>query len=117
MTPTESKDLGEVLLSIVGPPWKATDSRRGSISTIRVRLMRLITVSREYSAGGGEVASQLASALGWYLLDRELLHRAAQLGHLPNPELQATRRTSRQFGRPIPTRQREKSQGTLAGAF
>jgi cytidylate kinase len=40
--------------------------------------MRLITISREYGAGGGEVASRLAQALGWELLDHELLHRAAQ---------------------------------------
>ena len=40
------------------------------------------TVSREYGAGGGEVARRLATALGWDLLDHELLHRAAQLEHL-----------------------------------
>ena len=47
------------------------------------------TVSREYGAGGGEVASRLAKALGWELLDHELLHRAAQLEHLPDSELEA----------------------------
>ncbi len=51
--------------------------------------MKLITVSREYGAGGGEVASRLAKALGWDLLDHELLHRAAQLEHLPDSELEA----------------------------
>jgi hypothetical protein len=51
--------------------------------------MNLITVSREYGAGGGEVASRLATALGWDLLDHELLHRAAQLEHLPDAELEA----------------------------
>jgi len=51
--------------------------------------MRLITISREYGAGGGEVAAQLASRLGWELLDRELLHRAALLEHLPDAELEA----------------------------
>src|SRR5438045_3155743 len=39
--------------------------------------MNVITVSREYGAGGGEVARRLAEALGWELLDRELLHQAA----------------------------------------
>jgi hypothetical protein len=29
------------------------------------QLMRLITVSREYGARGGEVASRLSSILGW----------------------------------------------------
>jgi cytidylate kinase len=51
--------------------------------------MRLITISREYGAGGREVAAQLAGALGWDLLDHELLHRAAQLEHLPDAELEA----------------------------
>jgi cytidylate kinase len=51
--------------------------------------MRLITISREYGAGGREVAAQLSSALGWELLDHELLHRAAQLEHLPDVELEA----------------------------
>jgi len=50
--------------------------------------MRLITVSREYGAGGGEVASRLSKVLGWELLDHELLHRAAQLEHLPDSELE-----------------------------
>ncbi len=51
--------------------------------------MRAITISREYGAGGGEVARRLADLLGWKLLDRELLHRAAQLEHLPDAELEA----------------------------
>jgi cytidylate kinase len=51
--------------------------------------MRLITVSREYGAGGGEVARRLAEVLGWELLDHELLHRAARLEHLPDSELEA----------------------------
>ena len=33
--------------------------------------MNVITVSREYGAGGGEVARRLAEFLGWELLDRE----------------------------------------------
>ncbi|MBX6316158.1 MAG: cytidylate kinase-like family protein [Isosphaeraceae bacterium] len=51
--------------------------------------MRAITVSREYGAGGREVARRLAEALGWELLDRELLHQAAELEHLPDAELEA----------------------------
>jgi Cytidylate kinase-like family len=51
--------------------------------------MKWITVSREYGAGGGEVAGRLARELGWNLFDRELLHRAAQLEHLPDAELEA----------------------------
>jgi cytidylate kinase len=50
--------------------------------------MNVITVAREYGAGGYEVARHLAEALGWEVLDRELLHRAAALEHLPDAELE-----------------------------
>ena len=49
--------------------------------------MKLITVSRDYGAGGrGRPAA--GDALGWDLLDHELLHRAAKLEHLPDSELE-----------------------------
>jgi cytidylate kinase len=50
--------------------------------------MNVITVSREYGAGGGEVARCLAEALGWELLDRELLHQAAAVEHVPDADLE-----------------------------
>jgi cytidylate kinase len=50
--------------------------------------MNVITVTREYGAGGYEVAQRLAELLGWELLDRELLHRAAAVEHLPDAELE-----------------------------
>jgi cytidylate kinase len=50
--------------------------------------MNVITVSREYGAGGGEVARRLAEALGWELLDRQLLHQAAAVEHVPDAELE-----------------------------
>jgi cytidylate kinase len=50
--------------------------------------MNVITVSREYGAGGGEVARRLAETLGWDLLDRELLHQAAAVEHVPDAELE-----------------------------
>jgi CMP/dCMP kinase len=50
--------------------------------------MNVITVSREYGAGGGEVAQRLAQLLGWELLDRELLHRAAAVEHVPDADLE-----------------------------
>jgi cytidylate kinase len=49
--------------------------------------MHAITITREYGAGGGEVAKRLAEALGWKVLDRELLHQAAQIEHMPDAEL------------------------------
>ena len=48
--------------------------------------MRIITISREYGAGGEEVGKRLAEDLGWKLLDRELLHQAAAVEHVPDAE-------------------------------
>jgi cytidylate kinase len=50
--------------------------------------MSVITVSREYGAGGAEVARLLAEALGWEVLDRELLHQAAAVEHVPDADLE-----------------------------
>lgn len=50
--------------------------------------MKAITITREYGAGGGEVARRLAETLGWEVLDRELLHRAAEVEHVPDAELE-----------------------------
>ena len=50
--------------------------------------MNVITITREYGAGGGEVARKLAESLGWELLDRELLHQAAEVEHVPDAELE-----------------------------
>jgi len=50
--------------------------------------MKIITITREYGAGGGEVARKLAESLGWELLDRELLHQAAEVEHVPDAELE-----------------------------
>ena len=40
--------------------------------------INLITVSREFGAGGGDVAAQLGETLGWPVLDRDLVHRVAE---------------------------------------
>src|SRR5436309_10974697 len=50
--------------------------------------MNVITVSREYGAGGGAAGRLLAEALGWELLDRELLHRAAAVEQVPDAEIE-----------------------------
>ncbi len=49
--------------------------------------MKAITITREYGAGGSELAESLGEVLGWQVLDRELLHRAAQIEHVPDTEL------------------------------
>jgi cytidylate kinase len=44
--------------------------------------MRAVTISREYGSGGGEIASRLATRLGWYLIDHEIVVRVAQELHI-----------------------------------
>jgi cytidylate kinase len=45
-------------------------------------MIRVITIAREYGSGGGLIAHELASRLGWKLLDRELILELAQRAHL-----------------------------------
>jgi Cytidylate kinase-like family len=45
--------------------------------------VRVITVEREYGSRGGEFAHDLASRLGWRLLDSELLTAAARKACVP----------------------------------
>lgn len=42
----------------------------------------LVTVSREYGAGGSEFARLLGARLGWYVLDQDLIGRVAERLHL-----------------------------------
>jgi cytidylate kinase len=42
----------------------------------------LVTVSREYGAGGSEFAQALAARLGWPVLDHEIIERVAERLHL-----------------------------------
>jgi len=50
--------------------------------------MNIITITREFGAGGSEMARALAETLGWELWDRELLHQAAAVEHVPDAELE-----------------------------
>jgi cytidylate kinase len=40
-------------------------------------MIRVITISRQYGSGGGEIARRLAARLGWRLLDRPALEEVA----------------------------------------
>ena len=51
-------------------------------------MYNIITVTREYGAGGAEVAKGLAERLGWELLDRQLLHSAAEIEHVPDADME-----------------------------
>jgi cytidylate kinase-like protein len=42
----------------------------------------LVTVSREYGAGGSEFAALLGARLGWYVFDKDLIARVAERVHL-----------------------------------
>ena len=43
--------------------------------------MRVVTISREYGSGGGEIAARLARRLGWQLVDHAIVERvASELG-------------------------------------
>jgi CMP/dCMP kinase len=55
----------------------------------------LITVSRQYGAGGSEVAARVARTLGWRLVDNELVERvAARAGLAPEDVAQREERVS-----------------------
>jgi cytidylate kinase len=47
----------------------------------------LITISRQYGAGGSEVARRVAEALGWRLVDNELVGQVAARAGLPADEV------------------------------
>lgn len=46
-------------------------------------MIRIITVEREYGCGGGEIAQQLATQLGWKLWDQNLTEEIARLANCP----------------------------------
>jgi cytidylate kinase len=55
----------------------------------------LITVSRQYGAGGSEVAARVARTLGWRVVDNELVDRvAARAGLAPEDVAQREERVS-----------------------
>jgi cytidylate kinase len=50
--------------------------------------IRLITLSREYGAGGSELGVLLGDLLGWPVLDRELARRIAERLHCSHAEVE-----------------------------
>jgi cytidylate kinase len=47
----------------------------------------VITISRQYGAGGSDVARRVASALGWSVVDNELIEQVAQRAGIPMAEV------------------------------
>lgn len=49
-----------------------------------ISTMSVITISRQYGSGGGEIAARLAQKLGWQLIDHEIVAQVAhELGITP----------------------------------
>jgi cytidylate kinase len=46
-------------------------------------MIKIITIEREYGCGGGEIAQQLATRLGWKLWDQLLTEEIARLADCP----------------------------------
>lgn len=63
-------------------------------------MKRIITISRQYGAGGGQIGRAVAEALGYYYLDRDLiLQTAVQSGSLSADEVrQYDERVPHEFG-------------------
>ena len=73
-----------------------------------VAAMRIITISREYGSGGGEIAARLARRLGWQLVDHQIVAQAARELETHETVVQAHDEhvagvLSRLFGWPFPT--------------
>ena len=45
------------------------------------KMIRIVTIEREYGCGGGEIAQQLAEHLGWKLWDQLLTEEIARLAN------------------------------------
>jgi cytidylate kinase len=57
---------------------------RGSIGPVRI-----ITVSREYGSGGGEIARMVGDALGWRVIDHAVIEEVSRRLHAPEAEIEA----------------------------
>ena len=53
------------------------------------RAVQLITISREYGAGGSELAAVLGGHLGWRVMDHELIHELALRLECEDAEVEA----------------------------
>ncbi len=51
--------------------------------------VRIITVSRHYGSGGGEIAQMLGEALGWRVIDHALIEEVARRLEAPEPQVEA----------------------------
>jgi cytidylate kinase len=52
-----------------------------------MKMVRVITIAREYGSGGAAIGQELAARLGWKLLDRELILELARRAHVQPSEV------------------------------
>lgn len=52
-----------------------------------MKIVRVITIAREYGSGGAAIGQELAARLGWKLLDRELILELARRAHVQPSEV------------------------------
>jgi len=53
------------------------------------RMIKIITIEREYGCGGGEIAQLAANRLGWKLWDQKLTEEIARLANCPKAVVEA----------------------------
>jgi cytidylate kinase len=52
------------------------------------KMIKIVTIEREYGCGGGEIAQRLAEHLGWKLWDQLLTEEIARLANCPKAEVE-----------------------------
>jgi Cytidylate kinase-like family len=67
-----------------------TDARETTMDQVDREPIRLITLSREYGAGGSELGVLLGAQLGWPVLDRDLAHRIAKRLRCTHADVEAS---------------------------
>jgi cytidylate kinase len=50
---------------------------------------RVLTISREFGSGGGEIAAAIAKELGWKLVDKDLITEISRMEKVPASEVEA----------------------------
>ncbi len=58
----------------------------------------IVTISRQFGAGGSEVARRVAAALGWRLVDNEVINQVAREAGLPPEEVARKEERAPGFG-------------------
>ncbi len=60
-------------------------------------MFNVVTIAREFGAGGAETGRKVADLLGWEYLDKEIIERAAEVGHLPPDRAEAADERSQRW--------------------